>query len=64
MRRALGDAKGKTARQVLDDLLRALDGFELKDDATLLVIRQLELDGAEAHREVTPPGATNRAPAH
>ncbi|HTQ07732.1 MAG TPA: DAHL domain-containing protein [Polyangiaceae bacterium] len=42
MRRALAGAKGKTARQVLDALLHALEGFELTDDATLLVIRQLE----------------------
>jgi serine phosphatase RsbU (regulator of sigma subunit) len=61
MRLTLGTAKGKTAKQVLDDLLRALDGFELRDDATLLVIRQLDGDGNTAHRGVTPPGAT-RAP--
>ena len=42
LRQALGAAKGKTARQVLDGLLQALDGFELRDDATLLVIQQLE----------------------
>jgi serine phosphatase RsbU (regulator of sigma subunit) len=41
MRRELRAAKGKSARQILDGVLGALDGFELKDDATLLVIRQL-----------------------
>lgn len=45
MRDALGRAKGKTARQVLGDLLQALEGFELKDDATLLVIQELERAG-------------------
>jgi serine phosphatase RsbU (regulator of sigma subunit) len=38
----LSRAKGKTARQVLDDLMGALDGYELRDDATLLVIRELD----------------------
>ncbi len=63
MRRALAQAKGKTARQVLDDLLRALDGFELKDDATLLVIRQLEGNATDARCDATPPGAAARPPA-
>jgi sigma-B regulation protein RsbU (phosphoserine phosphatase) len=60
MREALGHAKGKTARQVLDDLLKALDGFELQDDATLLVIQKLEGDPGNARRAITPPGASTR----
>jgi serine phosphatase RsbU (regulator of sigma subunit) len=63
MRRALALAKGKTAKQVLDDLLRALEGFVLNDDATLLVIRQLDRDAGDEHRAVTPPGASTRPPA-
>ena len=60
MRSALGRAKGKTARQVLDDLLQALDGFELRDDATLLVIQQLEGDATAAQHAATPSGASTR----
>ena len=41
MLRELRTAKGKSAREILDGVLGALDGFELKDDATLLVVRQL-----------------------
>lgn len=44
VRRTLAAAKGKTAQQVLDGVLGALDGFELSDDMTLLVVRQLEGD--------------------
>jgi serine phosphatase RsbU (regulator of sigma subunit) len=44
MRNVLRAAKGKTAREILDGVLGALEGFELKDDATLLVIRQLDGD--------------------
>ena len=44
MRRCLATAKGKTAQEVLDGVLGALDGFELSDDVTLLVVRQLEGD--------------------
>jgi serine phosphatase RsbU (regulator of sigma subunit) len=64
MRRTLATAKDKTAKQVLDGLLQALEGFELKDDATLLVIRQLEGDPNEARRVATPPAASSRAPVH
>jgi serine phosphatase RsbU (regulator of sigma subunit) len=55
MRRTLTTAKDKTAREVLDDLLRALDGFELTDDATLVVIRQLEAPAQSVHRSTVPP---------
>jgi serine phosphatase RsbU (regulator of sigma subunit) len=50
IRRTLASAKGKTAKQVLDDLFAALEGFELNDDATLLVVRQLEGDTRDARR--------------
>jgi len=60
MRRALAGAKGKTARQVLDDLHHALEGFELTDDATLIVIRQLESMPLSAKTEVTQPVASSR----
>lgn len=60
MRRALAGAKGKTARQVLDDLLRALEGFELTDDATLLVVRQLEAMPLSAKSAATQPVASSR----
>jgi sigma-B regulation protein RsbU (phosphoserine phosphatase) len=48
LRSVVARAKDKTARQVLDELLGALDGFELGDDATLLVIRQLDPARSEA----------------
>jgi serine phosphatase RsbU (regulator of sigma subunit) len=60
LRQTLAAAKGKTAQQVLDDLLRALEGFELRDDATLLVIQQLEGAASEVRRAMTPPGASTR----
>jgi serine phosphatase RsbU (regulator of sigma subunit) len=41
VRRVLDRASGKTAGEVLSDLLRELEGYELRDDATALVIRQL-----------------------
>jgi serine phosphatase RsbU (regulator of sigma subunit) len=41
MLKALGGSKGKTAAQIQDSVLAALSSFELRDDATLLVIRQL-----------------------
>jgi serine phosphatase RsbU (regulator of sigma subunit) len=43
LRRVLSGARGKTAKQILDDTFRALEGFEVSDDATLLVVRQLEV---------------------
>jgi serine phosphatase RsbU (regulator of sigma subunit) len=48
LRAVVERARGKTSRQILDDLLHELEGFELADDATLLVIRQLEGAGLEA----------------
>jgi serine phosphatase RsbU (regulator of sigma subunit) len=60
MRRTLAQAKGKTAREVLDDLLGALDGFELRDDATLVVIRQLERLTDEARHGASPARGTTR----
>jgi serine phosphatase RsbU (regulator of sigma subunit) len=42
LRGVLATAHGKTARQILEDTFRALDGFTLSDDATMLVVRQLE----------------------
>jgi serine phosphatase RsbU (regulator of sigma subunit) len=41
LRQVLGRSRGKTSRQILDDTFRALDGFTLSDDATLIVVRQL-----------------------
>jgi sigma-B regulation protein RsbU (phosphoserine phosphatase) len=39
--RVIARAGGKSARQVLDDVFAELSGYEVNDDATLLVIRQL-----------------------
>ena len=55
MRRVLAAAKDKTASEVLGELLRALDGFELNDDATLVVIRQLEEAATSARPSTSPP---------
>jgi sigma-B regulation protein RsbU (phosphoserine phosphatase) len=63
MRQALSGAKGKTARQVLDDLLKALEGFKLDDDATLLVIQELTGDPNSARRGAAAVGASTRPPA-
>jgi serine phosphatase RsbU (regulator of sigma subunit) len=41
LRRALSASRGKTAKQILDHTFGALDGFQVSDDATLIVIRQL-----------------------
>jgi serine phosphatase RsbU (regulator of sigma subunit) len=41
LRQVLGRSRGKTSRQILDDTFRALDGFTVSDDATLIVVRQL-----------------------
>jgi serine phosphatase RsbU (regulator of sigma subunit) len=60
MRQALASAKGKSARQVLDDLLKALEGFKLDDDATLLVIQELEGDPNDARSGVARAGASTR----
>jgi serine phosphatase RsbU (regulator of sigma subunit) len=39
--RVLARAGGKSARQVLDEVFAELSGYEVNDDATLLVLRQL-----------------------
>ena len=39
--RVLARAGGKSARQVLDEVFGELSGYEVNDDATLLVVRQL-----------------------
>jgi serine phosphatase RsbU (regulator of sigma subunit) len=41
-------AQGKSADQVLSDLFEALEGFEVKDDATVLVLKQLGTGAARA----------------
>jgi serine phosphatase RsbU (regulator of sigma subunit) len=60
MRRVLAGAKDKTASAVLDELLQALDGFDLHDDATLVVVRQLEAAPKSARPSTTPPPAATR----
>jgi sigma-B regulation protein RsbU (phosphoserine phosphatase) len=60
VRGVLAAAKEKSANQVLAELLHALEGFELNDDATLVVIRQLEPAAASAHPAAAPPPATPR----
>jgi len=47
----LSRASGKTAAALLDELFAALDGFQVTDDATVLVVRQLE----------PPSGSTRRS---
>lgn len=49
MRRALATARGETAREILDELLSALDGYASHDDATPLVVRQIANAGAAHH---------------
>jgi len=41
MQKVLGGAKGQTAAEIRDGVLSALATFELRDDATLLVIKNL-----------------------
>jgi serine phosphatase RsbU (regulator of sigma subunit) len=53
MMTALSDVKGKTARDVLDGVLKALEPFELHDDATLMIVRQLGADVPET-RQLAP----------
>ncbi|HEX5100680.1 MAG TPA: DAHL domain-containing protein [Polyangiaceae bacterium] len=60
MRAALATAKGKSAQQVLDDLLKALEGFKLDDDATLLVIQELGGDPSDARQGLSPRSASTR----
>jgi sigma-B regulation protein RsbU (phosphoserine phosphatase) len=53
---ALADAGGKTARDVLDGVMKALEPFELHDDATLMVVRQLGVAVPEP-RQAAPASA-------
>jgi serine phosphatase RsbU (regulator of sigma subunit) len=49
----LSRASGKTAAALLDELFAALDGFQVTDDATVLVVRQLEQPSGTARRSAT-----------
>jgi serine phosphatase RsbU (regulator of sigma subunit) len=53
---ALSGARGKSARDVLDGVMNALEPFELNDDATLMVIRQLGVELPET-RPAVPASA-------
>ncbi len=44
-------ASGKTAATLLDELFSALEGFQVTDDATVLVVRQLEPSADVERRE-------------
>jgi serine phosphatase RsbU (regulator of sigma subunit) len=46
LRGVLSSSRGKTAQQILDGTFRSLEGFKIADDATLLVIRQLDTPAA------------------
>ncbi|HEY4159408.1 MAG TPA: DAHL domain-containing protein [Polyangiaceae bacterium] len=41
----LSRASGKSANQVLSELFAALDGYQVADDATLLVLKELQANG-------------------
>lgn len=56
MMAALSQARGKTARDVLDGVMKALEPFELHDDATLMVVRQLGAEVPET-RQAAPASA-------
>jgi serine phosphatase RsbU (regulator of sigma subunit) len=61
VRRAIANAKGKTASEVLDGVLQALEGYEIADDATLLIIRQIAgADGVARHSLPPDPVAVQR----
>lgn len=47
VRAILDKARGKTAGQVMEEMFTELKTFEVTDDATLLVIRQLDIPAAE-----------------
>jgi len=49
----LSRASGKTAAALLDELFAALDGFQVTDDATVLVVRQLEPASAGTRRSAS-----------
>jgi serine phosphatase RsbU (regulator of sigma subunit) len=42
LRHVVSLSRGKTSKEILDDTFRAIDGFEISDDATLIVVRQLD----------------------
>jgi serine phosphatase RsbU (regulator of sigma subunit) len=42
LRAVLSRSRGKTSKEIVDDTFRAIDGFKVSDDATLLVVRQLD----------------------
>ena len=44
VRAVLEKAGGKTAEQVMTEMFTELEGFEVTDDATVLLIRQLEVE--------------------
>jgi serine phosphatase RsbU (regulator of sigma subunit) len=47
LRRVVSLSRGKTSKEILDDTFRAIEDFKVSDDATLLVVRQLDrTDGA------------------
>jgi serine phosphatase RsbU (regulator of sigma subunit) len=56
LRRVLSKSVGKTAKQILDDTFRALDGFKVSDDATLVVIRQLDSRAQEESQRLQRTG--------
>jgi len=45
VRRVLCDARDRTAEEVLSRVFAALDGYEVTDDATVLVLKQLASTG-------------------
>ena len=49
----LSRASGKTAAALLDELFVALDGFQVTDDATVLVVRQLDRGSEQARRSAS-----------
>jgi serine phosphatase RsbU (regulator of sigma subunit) len=42
LRQVIGRSRGRTAQQIVEETFRALESFVVSDDATLLVIRQLD----------------------
>jgi serine phosphatase RsbU (regulator of sigma subunit) len=42
LRAVVSLSRGKTSKEIVDDTFRAIDGFKISDDATLLVVRQLD----------------------
>jgi sigma-B regulation protein RsbU (phosphoserine phosphatase) len=46
LKAVLGRAAGKSAAQVLDELFAAIEGYQVADDATVLVLKELEANGS------------------